>query len=245
MKNQEYTTMFEYEDNYWWYVGLHKLIKHFVDKFSQNDFSKKILDAGCGTGKMLQILNYFPNSEGFDIEPQAIEFSKKRGINNIKLQDINSFKSDENNYDFIISSDVICCKGINDDFEICRNFYTALNHGGKLILNLPAFEILRRNHDLAVFIAKRYKRKDFVNDLKKIGFKIRFATYRLPFLFLLILLIKPFVKKSDEDKVVSDLKPIPDILNKILKFYISFENFVFKIGIRIPFGSSLFIVAEK
>lgn len=245
MKKQEYATMFEYEDNYWWYVGLHELIKSYIYKFSENDFSKKILDAGCGTGKMLQILNKFQNAEGFDIEEKAIEYSEKRGLKNIKIQDINTWKPEENKYDFIISSDVICCKGIINDIDICRNFFSALKPGGKLILNLPALDILSRNHDIAVYIAKRYKRKSFEKELKNIGLKIKTSTYRLPSLFFIILGLKVFEKKATHTSATSDLKPISKILNKMLLLAISFENMLISLGFRFPFGSSLFIVAQK
>jgi SAM-dependent methyltransferase len=245
MKQQEYSTMFEYENNYWWYVGLHRLINSFIERYSKKDYSKKILDAGCGTGKMLQILNQFQNSEGFDIEEKAIEFSKKRELKNVKIQDINAWQSVENTYDFIISSDVICCEGILNEEEILSKFHKSLKSGGKLILNLPAFDVLRRNHDIAVYIAKRYKRKQFVDELKKIGFKIDLATYRLPSLFIIILILKIFEKKSVEKDAVSDLKPIPNFINKLFLINNLIENWFIKKGLRFPFGSSLFIIAEK
>jgi SAM-dependent methyltransferase len=244
MKKQEYSTMYHYEEKYWWYVGLHEFIKHFIIKFSKNDFSKKILDAGCGTGRMLQILKNFENSEGFDISEDAINFAKKRDLKNIKVQDLNTWIPINNNYDFIISADVICCKGI-DDIEICKKFYSALKKQGKLILNLPALDILSRNHDIAVFIAKRYKRKLFENELKTIGFNIINSTYRLPMLYFLILFLKIFEKKQSENEVISDLKPIPKIINKLFLINNRIENFFLKFGLKFPFGSSLFIIAEK
>jgi len=245
MKKNEYSTMFHFEDNYWWYRGLHGLIEYFVNKFSGNDISKKILDAGCGTGKMLKILEKYNFSEGIDISEEAIDFSKQRGLKNVSLQDLTTWHSKPNYYDFIISSDVICCIKSDKDIEICQNFYNSLSQNGKLILNLPAMKILGRNHDKAVYIAQRYERKNFVNELKKIGFKVKLATYRLPILYFIILILKIFEPKSTNETAVSDLKTIPKFANAILLINNKIENFFIKLGFRFPFGSSLFIIAEK
>jgi len=237
--------MFEYENNYWWYKGLHELVIYFVQKYSNSDFSKNILDAGCGTGKMLELLSDYNFCEGFDLSEDAIKFSKSRNLKNVFLHDLNKWKSESNIYDFIISLDVICCKGIINENDILNTFYTSLKTGGKLILNLPALDILSRNHDIAVYIAKRYKRKTFVEQLTKLGFKINLATYRQPILFFIILILKIFEKKANDSTAISDLKPIPKYVNKLFLLNIRFENFFIRKGFRFPFGSSLFIVAEK
>ncbi len=245
MNKQEYEIMFRFEENYWWYVGLHELILFYVNKYSKGDLNKKIFDAGCGTGKMLEMLSNYAHRDGIDFSEEAVSFSKKRGLKNIKVGDLNTWKSEENSYDFIISADVICSIGIKNDIEIIENFMSSLKKGGILILNLPAFESLRRNHDKAVFVAKRYLRKEFISELKKRGYKINFATYRLPFLFFVILIKKFFEKFSKNKDEESDLKNISKPLNSILLFFNRIENFLLKKGLTFPFGSSLFVVLEK
>jgi 2-polyprenyl-3-methyl-5-hydroxy-6-metoxy-1,4-benzoquinol methylase len=44
--------MFEFENDYWWYRGLHELTRHYVVKFkhAKSNEELRILDAGCGTG---------------------------------------------------------------------------------------------------------------------------------------------------------------------------------------------------
>jgi len=237
--------MFNFEENYWWYVGLHELILFYINKYSNGNLNKKIFDAGCGTGKMLEMLSDYKHTEGIDFSEEAVFFSKKRDLKNIKVGDLNNWKSEKNSYDFIISADVICSIGIENDIEIIENFMASLKKGGILILNLPAFETLRRNHDKAVFVEKRYLRKEFVVELKKRGYKINFASYRLPILFFVILIKKFFEKLSKNKKEESDLKNISKPLNSILLFFNRIENFLLKKGFHFPFGSSLFIVLEK
>ncbi len=245
MKQQEYQTMYHFEDNYWWYKVLHEIIEHYIHKFTKNDFTKKILDAGCGTGKLLSKLKDFRHASGFDISQEAINFCKQRKLDNVKVQDINTWNSENNFYDIIVSADVICSIGIEDDLKICEKFYNALNNNGILILNLPALDILSRNHDKAVYIAKRYKRKKFISELQKIGFNIKLSTYRLPFLYLIILLLKLIEPKQTLNEAKSDLKNLPTLVNSFFLFLSRIDNFFIKLGIPNWRGSSLFVIAEK
>ncbi len=245
MQKKEYQIMFNFEDNYWWYVGLHELIKSFIDKYSEGVIDKKIFDAGCGTGKMLKLLNNYSYKEGVDFSEDAIFYSKKRGLKNVRIENLNDWKHRENNFDFVISADVICSIGIKNDIKIIENCMKSLKKGGVLILNLPALEILRRNHDKAVHIAKRYNKNILIKELKNKGYKINYATYRLPILFFVILFKKNIEKITNNKKGESDLKTISNWLNILLLKLIRLENFFLIKGFKIPFGSSLFVVVEK
>ena len=245
MQKNEYQIMFSFENDYWWYISLHELCKYFIDIKSKNNLNKKIFDAGCGTGRMLELLKNYNFTEGIDISEEAIIFCKKRNLNNIKQDDLNIWKEKKGFYDFIISADVICSIGIKDEIAILRKFYNSLKDGGQLILNLPALNVLSRNHDKAVYIRKRYNKKSFKKELQEIGFKINIITYRHSGLYFVILLKKIFEHFNKAKSTTSDLKPIPKFLNKILLFFSRAENFFIKKGIYIPLGSSLFVVAEK
>ncbi len=189
MLEKEYKIMNDFERNYWWYVGLHELILTFVEKKSKGE-KISVLDAGCGAGRMLELLKN-QDITGFDYSQQAVDFCKAKGLQNISLNNINTWKS-ERLYDVILSIDVICSTGIEDYTKIIDSFYSSLKNDGILILNLPAFEILRRNHDKAVFVGKRFRLSELKNSLLKSGFKVDFITYRLPFLFFVILCEKFF-----------------------------------------------------
>lgn len=234
--------MHDFETNYWWYVGLHELILHFINKKSGGE-QLSILDAGCGTGRLLELLSKY-KTVGFDFSDEAITFCQNKGLNNVFKQDINSWQPNEQ-YDVIASIDVICSTGINNYKKILQNFHSGLKKDGILILNLPAFEILRRNHDKAVFVGKRFRIKELKKSLKESGFKVNFISYRLPFLFFIILAEKLFQKLFRREKAESDLKQLPKFVNSFFLFVNRIENFFFRF-ISNPFlGSSVFVVAEK
>jgi hypothetical protein len=135
--------------------------------------------------------------------------------------------------------------GILNDLAVVEKFYQGLKKDGILIINLPAFGYLKRSHDAVVHTKKRYHKNPFVNDLKKIGFSIVNSSYRMPHLYLIILITKLFHKTSKSNESESDLKELPEWLNKLLYSFGRVENWWLKQGFSIPFGSSLFIVARK
>ncbi len=244
MLENEYEIMYNLETNYWWYVGLHELI--VASFISQNKTDKKldILDAGCGTCRLIQILSEKHNVEGFDFSDTALELCKKRKIKGIQKHDINLWTA-QKNYDVIVSADVLCSVGIDDEQKILQHFYSALKPQGILVLNLPAFEILRRNHDKAVFIGKRYTKKEVKKMLNNAGFEDLFISYRLPWLFFVVFIEKIVQKILFHKKIKSDLSELPDFVNSFFLFLNRIDNFFIKKGMAMPFGTSLFVVAHK
>ena len=80
MLKSEYQNMYELENNYWWYKTLHSLVEKIVEKQKLSNADLYILDAGCGTGRMLEILANYGHAEGVDYSEQAVMYTKKRGL---------------------------------------------------------------------------------------------------------------------------------------------------------------------
>lgn len=243
MEISEYENIYTLENTYWWYKILDSLLEDTIKKYFQNN-KIKILDVGCGTGRVLEMLNPFGEVEGIDSSPEAIKFCLLRGQKNVKLMDVNKLGSQNKKYDLIVTLDVLYHETILNVDKVISTFYEALNPNGILILNLPAFDILKRNHDRAVGGVRRFKKSTFSKILIKSGFEITALTYRLPILFLTILLTKYIFEKNNQ-MITSDLKKINPALNKFLYKFHLIENKLINVGINMPFGSSLFVVARK
>jgi len=244
MQKAEYMAMYELEDYHWWFKGLHELVEHYVQQLDRNNLH--ILDAGCGTGAMSKILTRYGTVDSIDFSPDAIDFCKSRGLKNPILRDLNDWQGKNSYYDIIISLDVLYHQAIIDDAEIIRRFYCSLKGGGILIINLPAFECLRRAHDVVVKTARRYTEKKVEDSLMESGFSIHMISYRLPLLFILILLIKTFqffIRARFLEK--SNTRPLPTIINRFFLMMVRIENQIVRNTIHIPFGSSVFAVAIK
>ena len=244
MISGEYAQMYALEKDYWWYKGLHELVDEILRQRVVLGKELEILDAGCGTGRMLQVAGKYGSATGIDASPDAVFFCAQNGLSNVCRDDLNTWMPEPERYDAIISLDVLYHSAIQDDATIIAKFHHALKGGGVCIVNLPAFPLLFRNHDLAVHTRRRYRKDPATRMFRDAGFQIRLATYRLPHLFLLILakkMIQSLVKRKDE----SDLRPLPQWLNGCLYHLLRMENRAILSGVPLPFGSSLFLVAEK
>ena len=242
MNKEEYYNMYKLENNFWWYKTLHSLIISIVKQ--KKKASTSILDAGCGTGRLVELLNDLGEVTGLDFSEEAIHLSKKRGLKNVFTEDLNTWESKEK-YNIITSIDVLYHSAIKEDTLILQKFYKSLSNEGTLILNLPAFNSLKRDHDEVVHTKRRYVKKNLVNKLESIGFTVQKASYRLPHLYIIIILRKFLNKLFLIKKNKSDVQELSKWINNVFVFLGKLENyFLLKIG-SLPLGSSLFIVAIK
>ena len=242
--------MFQFENDYWWYRGLHELVLHYVENIrnTKNHNQQEplnIFDAGCGTGRMMELLAPYGKVEGIDYSEDAVNLCKKRGLENVRKDDVNTWAAPAEIYDVIISNDVIYNSGVEDDMAVVGKFHQALIPNGLLIMNLPAFEALRRKHDIAVFGIRRYRKKRTLRDLKKIGFISAHTSYRLPPLFFIMLLQKHLLERFSKKKAECDLTLLPSAMNSFLLCLHRLENKIITTGIPLPLGSSLFLVCKK
>lgn len=97
---------------------------------------------------------------------------------------------------------------------------------------------------------RRYEKKEIEILLEKNNFNIIEIIYWNSFLFPLIALIR-IIKKAyqknnlSNKKHKSDIRKMPKIINNLLFKILNFENNLIKLGIKPPFGLSLYIVAQK
>lgn len=244
MEKSEYTRMYTLETSFWWYRVLHELVETTIQQHKPQA-TIRMLDAGCGTGRMMEICQKFGKVEGIDYSTDAVEYARKRGLENVELGDLNEVELEARSYDVIVSLDVLYHAAIKDDKAILGKFYGALKEGGLLIINLPAFEYLKRSHDIVVHTKKRYRKKAFGSELKEAGFTILTSSYRMPLLYFIILITKLFHHKPQAQASESDLKELPGWINSLLLTMGRVENWFIKHGLGIPVGSSLFVVAQK
>jgi SAM-dependent methyltransferase len=245
MRADEYSNMFVLEDRFWWYRGIHDLILCYLRRNSAA-FPLRILDAGCGTGKLLSLLSPLGEVTGIDASEAALGYCRERGLTRTSVADLNVWDPGGATYDVITCIDVLCHETVRDLDAVIRTFHESLVPGGLLVLNLPAFESLRRQHDVVVQTVRRLRKEELAPILTGAGFEIELETYRLPILYLGIRVKKAlFPDPLDSVEPRSDLRTIPASLDSLLWQMHRLENFAILRGLRLPVGSSLFVVARK
>src|SRR5438067_8293474 len=101
--------MYEAEDTHWWYRGMRGVMFSLLDLKERPARQPHILDAGCGTGGNLHALaqSGYTNLAGFDLSPIALEFCRKRGLDNVKQGSITDIPYEEGTFDIVVSCDVV------------------------------------------------------------------------------------------------------------------------------------------
>lgn len=242
----EYKRMFDAEENHWWYVSLHEQICSFIaaERLKRGK-PLHILDVGCGTGRLMQLMKPYGRVEGFDMADLAMEFCAQRGLENISKANLNDVTLEESRYDVITSIDVIYHRGVYDESAVFNRLRRALRPGGLLIINLVAFEFLRSTHDLAVHTRRRYTRDELMTMLAGCGFIVETSSYRNAFLFLPIALYRLARRVLPHSKnVASDVHSPSPLVNIPLLLISRVENRLQR-RFSLPFGTSVFMVARR
>lgn len=241
MHRDEYHTMFRVEETHWWYGALHRLIFQTLEQELPNWRDKKILDAGCGTGAILQRLGNPQNNIGIDISPEAISFCRERGLKNAHQADICQVPFSDASFDAVICSSVIYHEWVNDMRGAVREMCRVLRPGGLLLINVPAFRFLHSPHDDAVMTARRFRKPQIRRLLIEQGFTIRRLTYWTMLLFPLAVIARTLGASEMGRDFETEQAPISQrIFARIMTVELGLLR-----RFPLPFGVALFAVATK
>jgi SAM-dependent methyltransferase len=245
MYPDEYRVMFEIEDQYWWYHGLRTLLQALLARYAPPGAT--ILDAGCGTGANLQLLQTFGRAVGVDLSEQAIAYCRARGIPRDRafLASLTDLPFPDHFFDLVVSFDVIC--NIPDDRQAFRECARVLKQGGRFITQLPAYQWLWSTHDVAVGHQRRYDARALRERVAAAGLLIERLTYTNSLLLPLVAVMRLLHRHRlhNGSAVQSDLAiPLPKWINASLSAFTRAEMRMV-LHVNSPFGLSVLVVARK
>ena len=242
MHPDEYRRMFALEATHWWYVGLRELLRTSLADLP-NSGPGRLLDAGCGTGIVLESLSCTRLAFGIDLSPSALGFCRRRKLRNLLRSSVVDLPCGDGQLDCLFSLDVLYHRWVENDRAAFAESFRVLKSGGRMVLHLPAYPFLTSSHDRAICTVRRYTLKEVRKRVVAAGFRIQKITYRntllFPALFALRLLRKVFSTGR------SDLRPLSPGLNALCLTFSRLENRLIARRIRLPFGSSIFCLAAK
>ncbi len=243
MERIEYDVMFHHENDHWWYVALRELIRSSLPERLD---TLRLLDAGCGTGRLLEELTA-GQAFGLDASAAVFPFLRRRSIANVVQASVSQIPFPDESFDVVVSADVLCCVGAPDDAQGLREIARVARPGGLILLNLPALESLRSHHDMAVHTRRRYTRAALEEMLTSAGLIPLNLTYRNTLLFPIAAAVRLNQRLWSPSPAHprSDLRTSPPLLNRLLLTLLRWENWAIRHNARLPFGLSLFCVARK
>jgi len=244
--DQEYELMYRLENSHWWFLAKKRYIKTILDLYLKGR-GNKILDIGCGTGGMMDLLKDYGSVFGLDHHEAACAFSHQRNQFPIIKGDANKLPFKKGTFHLIVLLDVLYHQHITDDGEVLRQVHELLAPKGFLLITDSAFAFLKSTHDLAVMARHRYTLRELTAKLVTTNFSIQKSTYLYFTLFPVVVLSRLLGKVSlmfSKPAIHSDLKETTPYLNKLLTAILGWEGRFLRVS-TFPWGSSLLILGQK
>jgi ubiquinone/menaquinone biosynthesis C-methylase UbiE len=167
-------------------LGYIKFFNSFLIKHTKLTRASKIIDIGCGRGKILghlaSKLNLKSKPIGIDLERHA---DKDKRINFKKIDALKFFKNTDKTFDLILIKQTIHFLKISEIKKLLNFCKNALNHNGKIIIltldpyrnEIPTFSLmerhlrtsLKRDKRIIKFISNSYTakvKKKFIFNVK-------------------------------------------------------------------------------
>jgi SAM-dependent methyltransferase len=235
------------EDTHWWYQSLRSLVVRLLRRYAILGHRSRVLDAGCGTGGGMAHWRAglgVSRCIGIDIAEEALRYCRRRGGDLLARSSVLALPFPDSSFDVVVSLDVLCLKGV-DEGQALAELHRVLTKDGLLIINMPAFQWLRGEHDVAVGIRRRYRRREIEKLVAKANFIPLRASYWNAILLPAVLAVRRLRSGRQLDRpAVSDLHTLPAFLNALLTRVAGLELTLLE-RMSLPFGSSVICAARR
>jgi len=179
MEVEEYARIAAAEDDHWWYRNTRALMAELLRPWLAT--GQRILDAGCGPGGNGAWLRSHGQLVGVDVAREALEFVRARRPETAPVcASAERLPFEDASFDVAVGITLLYT--VNDDVAALAELARVLRAGGAVLLLEPAFDSLRRAHDVTVHGRRRYRRHELADIAMRSGLRVRRATYAYSFL---------------------------------------------------------------
>ncbi|MBQ7560364.1 MAG: class I SAM-dependent methyltransferase [Synergistaceae bacterium] len=199
MRREDFSEMAETQESHWWFKGKRRIINKLINKCVFNGTPMKILEIGSGTGANLPVLAQYGNVTAMELDNYARSFINQReNISVVKGYLPDGLESvDGEKFNLVCIFDVL--EHVEKDSEAVQALKNLLDHDGKILITVPAYQWLYSVHDKNLGHYRRYTRKNLCELCEKNGLKILYSGYMNTFLFPLMMIAR------FADKILSKL----------------------------------------
>jgi len=243
MQPEVYQRLAEVESRHWWFRARRAIAASVIERLGLAQ-TAKILEAGCGTGGNLAMLDRFGDVRAFEPDTGARAVASNKGVGPVdpgRLPD--GLPEGLADFDMVCAFDVL--EHIDDDHGAAVALAYCLKPGGHLVATVPAFTWLWSRHDDAHEHKRRYTRQQLKALLKGAGLEVERCSYFNTLLFPPIALVRLGRRiLGIEGDGTGDIALPGKSLNSLLYALFSFERRLLQV-IDLPIGVSLLIVARR
>ena len=228
------------EDGMWWYRALHTRVLEALERLLG-----RVLDAGCGTGGFLARLNAtWPEAEatGLEFNPGAAARARTKSGTSVAGGSVLSMPFADASFQAVTSMDVLCHAAVEPAAALAE-MHRVLAPGGRLMLNLPAFQWLLSAHDHRVHNVRRFTISAATRMLTEAGFCVMEARYWNSLLLPLMVLQRKVMASTPEGR--SDVAAFPPWQDRMLFGVTEVERQLGRLRLSVPAGGSVLVIARR
>jgi len=238
-----YAAIAAVEREHFWFRGRNDVIAWALGKFYPD--AQSLMEIGCGTGQVLgHIRTKRPGLRlvGTEIHTQGLKYSRET------LPESELLQMDASELPFAEEFDVICAfdviEHIDGDAQVLAQMLQACRPGGGIIITVPQHRWLWSSRDDFAHHKRRYRRRELEEKVKDAGFKVITTTSFVSILLPLMYMSRLWERVSDKFNPQRELSVHP-LLNKVFLSLMRCESALIRLGISLPIGGSLLLVAKK
>lgn len=231
------------DDTHWWFVGRRAIVRTTLQRHLTKRAGRRILDAGCGTGGNLRMLEEFGDVVGLELDSTAAEAARRRigDASKVRQGGIPDGLPVGEQFDVITMFDVL--EHLEDPVGALRGIRERLRPEGQLVITVPAFQFLWSKHDELNHHHRRYDLALLRRHLEDAGFAVDFHSYFNSLLFGPVAAVRLLRRLVPGDEHASDYGNAGGLVNGVLTRLFAAERHVAS-RVPVPVGVSLLAIAH-
>jgi 2-polyprenyl-3-methyl-5-hydroxy-6-metoxy-1,4-benzoquinol methylase len=225
-------------ESHWWWRSRNRVVLREVRRLVPHGARPRILDVGCGPGTLWPLLDTFGEVEGVEPDRTLIR-SEHADRTHVQLFD-EGFEPGRA-YHLILFLDVL--EHLDDPVGALRHAAKLLAPGGRVLVTVPAFQLLWTHHDVINHHHLRYRKRTLRDVVTRSDLRVLRARYLFHWLFGAKLIAR-VVETVVPPRGGTLPAPPPSLANATLERWSDLEHTLLG-PLRLPFGSSLLAVVGR
>jgi SAM-dependent methyltransferase len=240
MHDAEFRAMVAADERHWWYRGRRRVVRAVLDGLDLPQ-DALVLDAGCGSGRMLDELVDYGAVTGVDLNPAAVATARGRGHEEVHLAGVEATYLPDEEFHLVTALDVI--EHTRDDVRTLRELRRVARPGAAAVVTVPAYQALWSAHDEANQHFRRYTAPRLRRAAALAGWVVERDTYFNSLLLPPAAAVR--LLRRGRAASTSDLSATPQALNALFELPLRAEASLLRHGGRLPAGLSLLAVLRN
>lgn len=228
------------QPEYWWYRARTGLLEAALGRYLGHP--ERVLDVGSADGPSVDWMRGEHQRVAIDMDPRGLTPGQDVCASALHLP------FGEGSFDVVGAFDVI--EHCDHEHEAVSELHRVLRPGGRLLASVPAYTWAWTDHDVRAGHYRRYTRPRLIRAVERAGFRVLHCGYGFTGVFPMFAAQRGVQRlqerrRGGEPDLSPGLPSVSPTQDRILMGLSDLERRAHARGTRLPFGSSVFLAAEK